>query len=370
MATKAKCPSGYTLKNGKCTDAYGNIISAPYVSEKGALYPDEKSLTTGCAKNPNGPGCKEVINKMTPEQRAKIKGIQKLGGSTKKYKKGGAIKKYEVGGMTESESCGKPGKPRCKKTFKSKGKSKETKGSLLGTIGAGILGSLGGYAAYKKYKQQKGGATKYQKGGASDPIKAMYKAKGEKMPTTKETLKYVSKNGSGYIPSNKSSKVDTTKWKERPGRTPDAKKYQNGGTPTPPPMTRPVAPQMPAPKPKARIVPPTPKPQISGKGDKGYTRYTGTGKPSINAADFRAKVIERYGSEEAARAAKAIQKKGGSTYKTGGMVNPNAKLQAAKVAGSKGVKSGVNPKAAASKVARGRSGGTSTAPKKATPGRK
>lgn len=136
-------------------------------------------------------------------------------GGAKKMKTGGAMKKYEVGGMTESESCGKPGKPRCKKTFKSKGKSKETKGSLLGTIGAGILGSLGGYAAYKKLKEQKkGGATK---------------------------------------------------------------------------------------------------------------------------------------------------------YKTGGMVNPNAKLQAAKSAGSDGVKSGVNPKASASKVAKGRSGGTSAAPKTATP---
>jgi hypothetical protein len=129
-----------------------------------------------------------------------------------------ATKKYEVGGMTEAESCGKPGKPRCKKTFKSKGKSKETKGSLLGTIGAGILGSLGGYAAYKKLKEQKkGGATK---------------------------------------------------------------------------------------------------------------------------------------------------------YKTGGMVNANANLKATATAGSKGVKSGVNAKATASKVARGRSGGTSTAPKTATPGRK
>jgi len=86
-------------------------------------------------------------------------------GGAKKMKTGGAMKKYEPGGITESESCGNPGKPRCKKTFKSKGKSKETKGSLLGTIGAGILGSLGGYAAYKKYKQQKGGATKYKTGG-------------------------------------------------------------------------------------------------------------------------------------------------------------------------------------------------------------
>lgn len=55
------------------------------------------------------------------------------------------------------------------------------------------------------------------------------------------------------------------------------------------------------------------------------------------------------------------------TYKTGGMVNPNAKVSSLKSAGSKGVKSGVNPKASASKKATGRSGGTSTAPKTALP---
>ena len=53
--------------------------------------------------------------------------------------------------------------------------------------------------------------------------------------------------------------------------------------------------------------------------------------------------------------------------KTGGMVNSNAKVSALKSAGSHGVKSGVNPKAAASKVARGRVGGTSSAPKTAVP---
>lgn len=80
--------------------------------------------------------------------------------------------------------------------------------------------------------------------------------------------------------------------------------------------------------------------------------------------------------EAAARAADVYdesktpnRKKGGAMkkMKTGGMVNPNAKLQAAKAAGSKGVKPGVNPKAAASKVAKGRSGGTSAAPKTAIP---
>lgn len=53
--------------------------------------------------------------------------------------------------------------------------------------------------------------------------------------------------------------------------------------------------------------------------------------------------------------------------KTGGMVNPNAKVSALKTAGSNGVKSGVNSKVSASKVAKGRVGGTSTAPKTATP---
>lgn len=62
-------------------------------------------------------------------------------------------------------------------------------------------------------------------------------------------------------------------------------------------------------------------------------------------------------------------KKGGSIkkMKTGGRVNPNAKVQASKTAGSKGVKSGANSKASASKVAKGRSGGTSKAPKTAVP---
>ena len=57
----------------------------------------------------------------------------------------------------------------------------------------------------------------------------------------------------------------------------------------------------------------------------------------------------------------------GASFKTGGVVNPNAKISADKTAGSNGVKSGVNPKAAASKVAKGRVGGTSTAPKTASP---
>lgn len=55
------------------------------------------------------------------------------------------------------------------------------------------------------------------------------------------------------------------------------------------------------------------------------------------------------------------------TMKTGGMVNANAAVKKQTVPGSKGVMSGENPKATASKVAKGRSGGTSKAPKTAMP---
>ena len=341
-----------------------------------------------------------------------------------------ATKKYEVGGMTDTQTCGGPGKPKCRKKFKSKGKSKETKGSILGTLGA-IAGGIGAYGAYKKLKkEQKGGITKYQGGGSTQSkkladlrkeygnvtmddvrqrakdvtnqlthqaakssgnvkkliknkkggvtkyqngggtpamVEAMYKAKGEKVPTTKETLEYVKKKGSGYLAPTKGQAPKG--WEDGKTAKRSTKRYQNGGTP--------MAPSMPSPKPKTyptgnKGIKGAPRAHTGSKGNpgnEGYNRYTGPRNPSINAADYKAKVIERYGSEEAARAAKAIQQKGGTTkkMKTGGMVNPNAKMQADKTAGSKGVKSGVNPKAAASKVARGRSGGTSTAPKTATP---
>jgi hypothetical protein len=51
----------------------------------------------------------------------------------------------------------------------------------------------------------------------------------------------------------------------------------------------------------------------------------------------------------------------------GVIVKMNGNQPVQKTPGSKGVKSGVNPKAAASDVAKGRSGGTSVAPKTALP---
>jgi hypothetical protein len=205
-----------------------------------------------------------------------------------------ATKNYEVGGMMESDSCGKPGKPRCRQKFKSKGKSKETKGGILGTLGAVAAGALG-YGAYKKLKkEQKGGATKYQKGG---PIKIIKKR--------------INKDGSPVTLD--SIEKDMTK-----------KAFEN-------------------------------------------IKKNKSGLKLSPEQELRKKVKEDI---EKRSSATKMQKGGIKKYKTGGMVNSNAKVSADSTPGSKGVKPGVNPKAAASKVARGRVGGISTAPKKATPGKK
>lgn len=64
-------------------------------------------------------------------------------------------------------------------------------------------------------------------------------------------------------------------------------------------------------------------------------------------------------------------KYGGSSkrlMKTGGMTNPNSSISVLKAAGSKGVRSGVNPKASSSKVAGSKgSGRVNTPPSKAVP---
>jgi hypothetical protein len=121
-----------------------------------------------------------------------------------------------------------------------------------------------------------------------------------------------------------------------------------------------------------------PSQSIFGYSLKGGINWFGEDSPmdgeyarERNAAKNKAQG-EASGKAAAARLKKLLgYKKGGTTkMKTGGMVNPNAKIQAAKAAGSKGVKSGVNPKAAASKTAKKSSASRSKAPKKATPGRK
>jgi hypothetical protein len=99
----------------------------------------------------------------------------------------------------------------------------------------------------------------------------------------------------------------------------------------------------------------------------------GETKPLTETVRSAGEGVSNIASQALLNAAKQVAKKkskmGGATYKTGGMVNSNSKLVAAKSAGSKGVKAGVNPKAAASNVAKKPSKPRSKAPKKAKPGR-
>lgn len=99
----------------------------------------------------------------------------------------------------------------------------------------------------------------------------------------------------------------------------------------------------------------------------GKQNFTEITKKRLPGSGEMFEIIKRPISRKAVKPVLDKMKKAASKMKTGGMVNPNAKLQAAKTASTKGVMSGVNPKAAASKVAKGRSGGTSAASKTAVP---
>jgi hypothetical protein len=64
-----------------------------------------------------------------------------------------SMKSYAAGGVTDAECASKPKLPACFKKFKSKGRSSEKKGGVLGTAILGALGGLG-YGAYKKLKSK------------------------------------------------------------------------------------------------------------------------------------------------------------------------------------------------------------------------
>jgi hypothetical protein len=105
-------------------------------------------------------------------------------------------------------------------------------------------------------------------------------------------------------------------------------------------------------------------------------RRAGVAIPTIGAAamalksginKIKSKKTQKRLEEEYMNDTQRRNAEGAAEFKTGGMVNSNTKVQALKSAGSKGVKSGVNTKASASKRATGRVGGTSAAPKTATP---
>jgi hypothetical protein len=93
----------------------------------------------------------------------------------------------------------------------------------------------------------------------------------------------------------------------------------------------------------------------------------GTGIAGIGAAIKNRMTKKKEAKAEVAEIKNMIAKASKKKMMTGGMVNPNATVKKQTVPGSKGVMSGENPKASASKVAKGRSGGISKAPKTATP---
>ena len=206
--------------------------------------------------------------------------------------------------------------------------------------------------AAKKMTMQTGGVAKAGLGSPKAKIAASSKAMKNMKPAT-----------------SKVGKTGTAPAKYKMG---GAKKYQTGGTPFQGYMNTPGA------------VPSDTVMQTVWPGEKwDYPKKPVAKSP--NNQNLLEKVYEQtYGQgwrsedrkaddetfEQYKRRMGPLKQKGGAakaTYKTGGMVNPNAKVSALKKAGSKGVKPNVNPKAAAAKRATGRTGGTSTAPKKALP---
>ena len=86
-----------------------------------------------------------------------LKGVTDATVFCKSMQKGGplpmirSMKSYEVGGVTdECSGAGGPKKPRCRQTFKGKGKSKQGSGIVSSILGALPIVGAGLYAA-KKY---------------------------------------------------------------------------------------------------------------------------------------------------------------------------------------------------------------------------
>jgi F420-0:gamma-glutamyl ligase len=109
------------------------------------------------------------------------------------------------------------------------------------------------------------------------------------------------------------------------------------------------------------------------KAQKNYREAEGAladAKKSNNPAEYgAAEQLYRRSSRQEAKA--KLLKSKSAMMKTGGMVNPNAKVSKQVVPGSKGVKVGVNPKASASKIASSKgSGKANTPPTKVIPAAK
>jgi hypothetical protein len=278
------------------------------------------------------------------------------------------MKKYQKGGVSETGYDKRPGRI----------------GQILGGVGAATIGTVGAIANKRRAKKLKaqeeadkkaaekeakssttkemkrgGTMKKMQKGGAKKPLR---KAQNGDTIIGTPSLKDVGVKNVYQGPLNKSDYENLNKLYPVNNYSPRVESTV-------------MAPRV-LQKDKSVM---GPKARMSQSSGNEYMRnraanYLRSGKILDNDGEnvYAPSEKELYSVEGKKRGGtkKSIMKKGGTMktkMKTGGMVNSNSKVSALKVAGSKGVKSGVNPKAAASKVAKGRSGGTSTAPITAVP---
>jgi hypothetical protein len=218
----------------------------------------------------------------------------------------------------------------------------------------------------KPMMAQKGGAMSTVKAGVKQVAKGVKKGVTDSVKSAKTTAKAALKSTPEYRlykAAGKTAKsIDDTIQKRYPNYTgkgsmyAGAKQgvktllgYQKGGVPS------------------GRNISQKAAERKTSKG-KGYISSIMGANPSGNKGEYVP--FTRAGRKDAKTKGMVSSKEmkpSRQIMKTGGMVNPNAAVKRQSVAGSKGVKSGVNPRAAASRVARGRVGGTSAAPKTATP---
>ena len=279
------------------------------------------------------------------------------------------MKKYEDGGSTrkarlEGRAAKKMGKAqRTYKEAEATLSEAKSSGNPMDYADADQLYSRSARQG-ERAKKLKAKAAMMKKGGAMKPLR---KAQNGKVVRTKDqnvsAIMYPSINpaSNSLYKSNKNSTIDDqNELSIRASGSTATKKGPFGRTVQKTTITDATQPRdMYAPSGKAYGTRTTEKDVFNKKGQLiksvSKERDINTGElKSVNKAKFDKTWTGKKGG--------AVKK-----MKTGGMVNANSKVSALKVAGSKGVKSGVNPKAAASKVAKGRSGGTSAAPKTAVP---
>lgn len=243
-----------------------------------------------------------------------------------------------------------------KKTMSGAYGSGEARKKALGVNYAAVQAEINKRAAANKPKTSTAPKTAPAKTETkSEPI-VMKTKKVTEIPTSgsKSISPVATKSGGSGLGAKEKTDQEMAKLGFRKGGA--VKKYQDGGT-----------------------LPKKPKP-FSTKSSK-----IGLGILSSAIAGITGKVIgdaikarkakkaeeEKLKKEKETQSKSKEMKRGGMVkrkMKTGGMVNPNANVSYQKIAGSKGVTSGVNPKASASNYASSRgSGRANTPPSKAVP---